>query len=380
MIETLIITTGILYSISRIGKEKKRKSAQAKNKNVLKIIQTFKKNSLAVFSKERRQQMEDLAGGRYEVKTAAEKRVDRALMLSSINVGIAVMSFFYRPLIWLAVPSMLYGFIPMYEWTIRTVVKEKRLSVYVLDCLMITGALMGRYFTILALTGWLEVIIFKIRYLNEQAAKQNIENLFGELPHSVWVLMDNQIEIEIPFEKLQIGDTVVVNAGQTIPIDGIIKSGLASIDQHKLTGESQPIECGVGDAVLASTIVLAGKLYIEVEKTGQETVAMQIGQILNHTADYKDAILSRAERIADQAVPVTAGLFLVTLPVLGLNSALAVLSNKFGNKMKEFGPVSMIISLNLACEQGILIKDGRSLELLNEIDTVVFDKTGTLTL
>ncbi|RKZ54236.1 MAG: heavy metal translocating P-type ATPase [Candidatus Parabeggiatoa sp. nov. 3] len=382
MIATLIITTGILYGITKIGQNNKnrRKSAQAKNKNVLEIIQTFKKNSRAVFSKERRQQMEQLAGGRYEVKSAAEKRVDRALMLSSINVGIAGMSFFYPPLIWLTVPSMIYGMIPMYEWTFRTLVKEKRLSVYVLDSVMIAGAFMGRYFAILALTGWLEVIIFKIRYLNEQAAKQNIGNLFGELPHSVWVLMDNQLEIEMPFDELQVGDTVVVNAGQTIPIDGIIKSGFASVDQHKLTGESQPIECGEGDAVLASTTVLAGKLYIEVEKTGQETVAMQIGQILNHTADYKDSILSRAERIADRAVPITAGLFLVTLPVLGLNSGLAVLSNKFGNKMKEFGPVSMIISLNLACEQGILIKDGRSLELLNEIDTVIFDKTGTLTL
>jgi len=393
MIETIIITTSwILLSLTRIGQKQKnrKKAAQAtgsrhhKNKKAVKMIQTFKKNSMAVFSRQRRQQMEKLAGGRYQVKSAAEKRADNALMLSSINVGIVGMSFFYPPLIWLTLPSMLYSFIPMYEWTLRKLFKEKRMSVYVLDCVMITGAIMGGYFVILTLTLWLEVIVLKVRYLNEQSTKQNLGNLFGELPSSVWVLMDNEVdnklEIEIPFEELQVGDTVVVNAGQTIPVDGIIKDGFASIDQHKLTGESQPIECGVGDAVLASTIVLAGKLYIEVEKTGPETVAMQIGQILNHTAEYKDSIVSRAERIADRSVPITAGLFLVTLPVMGLNSALAVLSNKFGNKMKEFGPVSMIISLNMACEQGILIKDGRSLELFNEIDTVVFDKTGTLTL
>jgi cation transport ATPase len=184
MIGTLIITTGILYSITRIAQKnkKRKKSAQAKNKNVVNMFQTFKKNSRAVFSIERRQQMEELAGDRYEVKSAAEKRVDRALILSSINVGIAGLSFFYPPLIWLTLPSMIYGLIPMFEWTFRTLVKEKRMSVYVLDCVMIAGALMGRYFVILALTGWLEVIIFKIRYLNEQAAKKILGICLGNYP------------------------------------------------------------------------------------------------------------------------------------------------------------------------------------------------------
>ena len=68
------------------------------------------------------------------------------------------------------------------------------------------------------------------------------------------------------------------------------------------------------------------------------------------------------------------------LPVFGYRSAVAVLTNTFGYKMRLFAPASMLTFLNIASQQGILIKDGRSLELLNQVDTIVFDKTGTLTL
>ena len=165
-----------------------------------------------------------------------------------------------------------------------------------------------------------------------------------------------------------------------IPVDGIITAGSASIDQHKLTGESQLAEKGAGEEVFASTVVLAGRIHIQTKKTGKQTVAMQIGEILNQTADFKSSIQSRGEVIADRLTLPTMGVSLAFLPLFGLSSALAVLTNMFGYKMRLFGPASMLTFLNIASEHGILIKDGRSLELLSEIDTIVFDKTGTLTL
>jgi len=327
---------------------------------------------------QRRKQMEEISGG--EVKSSAEKRIDRAFFLAFVNLGIIGLSRSFYPLIFLSIPIIIYTYIPTYEKTYHSIVKEKRITSYVLDSILITGGMVGQYFGTLVADVWMSLIGLKLIHQSENTTKKNLSNLFGEQPRSVWVLTDDELEVEIPFEKLELGDTIIVSAGQTIPIDGIIKAGFASIDQHKLTGESQPIEKGVGDFTLASTTVLAGKLYIEVRQTGQETVAMQIGQILDQTADFKDSMRSQGELLADRSVLPTLGLSLISLPILGLNGSLAVLANKFGNKMRVFGPASMLVFLNLASEQGILIKDGRSLELLNDIDTIVFDKTGTLTL
>ena len=328
----------------------------------------------------RRQQMAEMAKGRYELKSKAEKRIDQAFALASVNLGLVGMSLFYSPLIWLALPGIIISTIPLYQIAIHALVKERRICSYVLDAILLTGALIGQYFHVLAVAGWAGTLAYKLLLQSENNTKSNLSNLFGEQPRSVWVLMHDEIEVEMAFEALQLGDTIIVSAGQMIPVDGIIQRGFASIDQHKLTGESQPIEKGVGDPVLASTVVLAGKLYIQVEKAGDETVAMQIGQLLERTVDFKNSIQSRGEAIADALVLPTLGLFLVTLPLLGLNRALAVLTNKLGYKMRAFAPASMLVFLNIASQEGILIKDGRSLELLNQIDTIVFDKTGTLTL
>jgi Cu2+-exporting ATPase len=171
----------------------------------------------------------------------------------------------------------------------------------------------------------------------------------------------------------------VINAGETIPIDGLIHSGIASIDQHVLTGELQPMAKGVGNSVFAGTVVLEGQIHIQVEKTGQETVAAQIGNILEKTADFKATMQSYGERIIDKGALPTLAVSAIALPILGTQSALAILNSCFGYQMRITAPLSMLNFLTIASKNSILIKDGRSLELLNQVDTVVFDKTGTLT-
>lgn len=213
----------------------------------------------------------------------------------------------------------------------------------------------------------------------EDHSKRSLTNLFGEQPRSIWVLVDD-VEVEIPFEKLERNAIIVISAGQMIPVDGTIIAGTASIDQHRLTGESQPVEKGIGDAVIASTVLLAEKIHVQTEKTGKQTVAAQIGQILEQTTDFKTTMRSRGEIISDRLTIPTLAISALAYPFLGSSSALAVLSNTIGYKMRVFAPIGMLSFLHIASEKGILIKDGRSLELLNQIDTFVFDKTGTLTM
>lgn len=325
----------------------------------------------------RRNQLRELSGAEQEIDVV-QQRMDRNFRIATANLGIAILSFFFPPLILVTICILIYSAIPFLQLAYLGLIKQRRVTSYLLDAILLVGMLLGGFFHVGVIGAWLATFGRKLLLQSENNAKRNLVNLFGEQPRSVLVFVDGE-EVEIPFEQLCLGDVIVVSAGQMIPIDGTIVSGLASIDEHKLTGESQPAEKGTGDPVLASTVILAGKVLIKTVKTGQQTVAMQIGEVLKQTAAFKTSVQSRGEAIADRFVLPTLGLSILCIP-LGASSALAVLTNAFGYKMRLFAPASMLTFLNLASRQGILIKDGRSLEQLSGIDMIVFDKTGTLTL
>jgi len=164
-----------------------------------------------------------------------------------------------------------------------------------------------------------------------------------------------------------------------VPVDGIIVEGLAMIDQHALTGESTPAEKGVGDRVFASTVMVAGKVHVAVEKSGRETATAKIAQILNDSAGYKLASQHKGEQIADKVVIPTLGLGGLAFAALGPTGAVAVVNSDLGTGIRMAAPLAMLSTLALCAQKGVLVKDGRALDLLCEVDTMLFDKTGTLT-
>ncbi len=125
--------------------------------------------------------------------------------------------------------------------------------------------------------------------------------------------------------------------------------------------------------------MVAGKVYVEVEKAGNETASAKISQILNDTAGYKLTSQHKGERLADKAVIPTLALASVGMATMGPAGAVAILNSDFGTGIRMAAPLAMLSSLALCAHKGILVKDGRALELMNEVDTVLFDKTGTLT-
>ena len=151
------------------------------------------------------------------------------------------------------------------------------------------------------------------------------------------------------------------------------------IDQHALTGESTPAEKGVGDRVFASTVMVAGKVYVSVEKSGNETASAKISQILNDTAGYKLTLAAQGRTAGRQGGDPDPGVGAIGLATMGPAGAVAVLNSDFGTGIRMAAPLAMLSSLALCANKGILVKDGRALELMNEVDTVLFDKTGTLT-
>jgi len=257
--------------------------------------------------------------------------------------------------------------------------KAGRITTYLLDfvaliCLMAMG-----YFLLIAISIFLGLLSLKLLEKTEDHSRRQLANMFGQQPHLVWVKRKG-VEMEIPFSTVQKEDIVIVNAGEVMPVDGIVYEGLATIDQHTLTGESQPVEKETGDRVFATTLVLTGRLSIRVESAGKETVTAKIGDILQKTSDYKDTLHARGQKIADSFVAPILIASGVAWPVLGANAALVMLNSYMGYDMRLLGPMTVLNFLHIMAQNGILIKDGRSLEMLQQVDTVVFDKTGTLTL
>ena len=255
---------------------------------------------------------------------------------------------------------------------------ERRLGVDVLDAIVVVGCLGTMAIfpgTVLCwCLGFGRVLVKK----TQDDSKKLLLNAFGKQPRYVWLYRDGA-EVQIAMDRLEPLDVIVVNTGEVVPVDGIIAQGMAMIDQHALTGESTPAEKGVGDRVFAATLMVAGKILVQVEKSGNETASAKISQILNDTAGYKLSSQHKGERLADKAVVPTLAVGAVGMAAMGLGGAVAVLNSDFGTGIRMAAPLAMLSSLALCANKGILVKDGRALELMNEVDTVLFDKTGTLT-
>jgi heavy metal translocating P-type ATPase len=336
-----------------------------------------------VFDDSRSRQLDEFNGpaegsARSQI-AVAEQSVERYLKVAASSVAVAAVgTLFFPPLKLVSGAMILYAAFPVFKGAYTDIVVNRRISIRLLDSVSFIGLLAGGYFLICSITSTIFHASTKLMLKTEDRSRALLANMFGQQPQSVRVLVDGK-ELEIPFELLTTGDTLVVHAGQMIPVDGVIRQGTAAVDQRILTGEAQPAEKGPGDDVFAATVLLAGRIEVRVEKTGKETAAAQIREVLANTTDFRSAIQARWRGVADQTVLPTLGLAGVALAILNPASALAVINSNYVAVMKVASPLGMLNFLQRASQAGVLIKDGRALEATSKVDTVIFDKTGTLT-
>lgn len=306
-------------------------------------------------------------------------KLDLDLAISSGSLALAGVAQFAAPaLLPVAAAVFAYTTIPTFQGAYDVLVKEKRLGVDVLDSIVVLGCLGTLQVFPGAVLAWCLSFGRMLVNKTEDNSKRMLLSAFGKQPRFVW-LCENGIETEVSLDKIKAGDIVVVHTGDMVPVDGHIVDGMAMVDQHALTGESTPAEKGVGDRVFASTILVAGKVYVSVEKAGSETASSKISQILNDTAGYKLTSQNKGERLADTAVVPTLAVGALAFAAMGPQGGVAVLNSDLGTGIRMAAPLAVLSSLALCAQKGILVKDGRALELMNEVDTVLFDKTGTLT-
>ncbi len=331
----------------------------------------------------RQRQIAELASDtdRHPAVSDREKGINRSLALSVATVGIAVAGhFLWSPLLILSTVTAVGMMYPMYARVWETLVRERRIGLDFLAILYVTGFWVMGYFVFGALACFLALAGYKAVFRMEGRSREGLADVFGRQPRTVWVVAADGTEVSIPFEKLEAGDVIVVNAGEPIPADGTVTGGIGSVDQHTLTGEAQPVEREPGDPVLASTLLLTGRLLVRVERAGADTTAARITQILTRTAEHQTETETRGTDLADRTVLPNLGVSLLALPLVGPRGAVAALGAGFGINMRVVSMLGMMNHLTIASRRNILIKDGRALERLGAVDTFVFDKTGTLTL
>lgn len=235
------------------------------------------------------------------------------------------------------------------------------------------------------------------QYLEAKAKKKTneaLQKLAGLASKTALVVRDGK-EIEVPIEKVNIGDVVIVKPNERIPLDGVVIEGSSSIDEATLTGEAIPVDKGVNDTVFAGTQNFQGILHIKVTKDPKDTALAHIISIVENAQNSKAPIERTADRISGVFVYVVIGVAVLTFALwmifgpasLGLTKAfayaisttMAVLVIACPCSLGLATPTAIITGVGRGAERGILIKNAESLEKLAKVTAIVFDKTGTLT-
>lgn len=272
--------------------------------------------------------------------------------------------------VWRALPFLLNGLAAL---------RQGRLNVEVLDATAIGLSLARGDFRAV---GNITLMFAASEYLEQWTREKSRESLAHSLVvdvDSVWVRRDG-IEYHIPILDLEAGDVVVVRSGSSIPVDGVVVDGDATVNEASMTGEGIAVARRAGSSVYAGTVVEDGRLDIRVRSVGAETRVSEIVRFIEESESRKAVIESRAEALADRIVPYSFGLaVLVLLLTRSLSRAASVLLVDYSCAIRLSTPLAVLTAMREGAHHGVLIKGGRYLEALATADVVVFDKTGTLT-
>ena len=319
--------------------------------------------------------------GRHEAKELVAKQgaTPSSFPLALPTASLAI-AFAANP--WLRavnIPLMLWNAYPIAARAHRVWRKEGRLNVDFLDTLAIGASLIHGNPVAGSLITWLVKLGDWIRDLTAAGSRRAVGDLLEFRNRTAWIVRDGSV-VSIPSEQVQVGDEVVVFAGEMIPVDGEIVQGEALIDQKTITGEGLPVTRGVGEAAFAATVLREGRITVRAESVGGQTAAGQIVSLIDSAPVGDTRMQNHAERLADRLVMPTLGIATgATLLSGDVSRFLSLVIVDYGTGIRVAAPTAVLSSMTNAARDGIIIKSGRHMERLAEIDTVVFDKTGTLT-
>lgn len=256
---------------------------------------------------------------------------------------------------------------------------KKKLEVEVLDAVAIAVSIVRRDFStassVMFLLGIGEL-------LEEWTHKRSVGDLARSMSlniDKVWQQVDGT-EVLVPISRIREGDLVAVHVGSVIPLDGIVVSGEAMVNQSSMTGESAPVKKDPDAYVYAGTAVEEGAITLCVKQASGSTRFERITRMIEESEKLKSTVEGKAATLADALVPWSlGGTVFAWMLTRNVTRALSVLMVDFSCALKLAMPLSVLSAMREASTYQVTVKGGTYLEAIAQADTVVFDKTGTLT-
>ena len=214
-----------------------------------------------------------------------------------------------------------------------------------------------------------------------------INQLLNLAPKTATVLRGG-VETIVPAEEVVRGDILLIKAGESIPVDGVLLEGHVSVDESAITGESIPVDKQPGDRLIGATISRSGFARMRADKVGDETALAQIIRLVDAATSSKAPIAKLADKVAGVFVPVVIAVAVVAFTAwllagasfeFALTIAVSVLVVSCPCALGLATPTAIMVGTGRGAAGGILIKSAEALETAHSVDVVVLDKTGTIT-
>ena len=262
--------------------------------------------------------------------------------------------------------------------------RERRMSMELSMLLaIVAAAVIGEWVTALAVTVF-ALCAEVLEDLSMDRGRDALTNLMSFLPQTAQVVSGVETAApaettEVPLDEVRPGQVIALSPGGRVPVDGIVRTGRADVDQSRITGEALPVQVGPGDRVPAGSIT-RGALELEVERVGEDSSYGRIVAAVRHAQSSRAPVQRLADRLAARIVYLALAAALVTfLATRDARATISVIIVAGACGVAAGTPLAVLAAIARAARCGAFVKDGTHLEQLSAVDTVVLDKTGTLT-
>ena len=259
--------------------------------------------------------------------------------------------------------------------------RERRMSMELSMLLaIVAAAVIGEWVTALAVTVF-ALCAEVLEDLSMDRGRDALTDLMSFLPQTARVVTGPHTDevSEVPLDKVRPGQVIALSPGGRVPVDGVVRTGRADVDQSRITGEALPIQVGPGDRVPAGSIT-RGALELEVERVGEDSSYGRIVAAVRHAQSSRAPVQRLADRLAARIVYLALAAALITfLTTRDVRATISVIIVAGACGVAAGTPLAVLAAIARAARCGAFVKDGTHLEQLSAVDTVVLDKTGTLT-
>ena len=274
---------------------------------------------------------------------------------------------------------VLIGGSPIFFNVIRATLKRQVISHTLMSIGAFAALFVGEWTTAMVVVFFMHIGSYTEK-LTAEGARRAVKDLTAMAPQTARV-EHNSEEIDTPIADVRTGDIVVVRPGEKIAVDGEVISGQGAVDQSSVTGESMPMEAGIGSHVNAATILKQGTLKVRTQAVGAESTFGRVIKMVEEAEVHRADVQQFADKFSTYYLPVVMSIAALTF-LFSRNplATAAVLLVACSCTIALATPIAMLATIGANAKHGVLIKGGKYLEMLARADVLLIDKTGTLTL